>query len=304
MYFQNANPYSPGSASNVPNPSCPYNDHIPGGMTPGKTITIGGVVGHGADRLEFNLLTHSGIALHINPRFNDNVNVRNSMLNGGWGSEERQGPLIFQRGAPFELTILAQPDKYIVNINGHPAFQYNHRAHLQEVTRLELKGQMHINRISYSDSFQPKGNEVVNPGVPFTMPIIGGAQPGRLIQMRLVPQHGRFVINLQNGPAPQGSNDIQFHVSVRWDDPNNGGRPVVVRTNCQGGGWGSEERQDNFFPFQPGQEAEVLILLDHHEWKMAVNGNHFISMAHRMPYQGATHVNVSGNVQLRYVRQF
>jgi len=305
MYFQNNNPYTGSNSFNVPNPSCPYNDAIPGGLTPGKTITIGGVVGHGADRLQFNLLTHSGSnALHINPRFSDNVNVRNSLLGGGWGQEEKHGPLIFQHGAAFELTILVQPDKYIVHINGHPAFHYAHRCPFQEVSRLELQGQMQIHRISYTDSYQPKGNEVQNPGLPFSMPILGGAQPGRLIQLKVVPQHGRFVINLQSGPMPQGSNDIQFHVSVRWDDPNSGGRPVVVRTNCQGGSWGPEERDAAFFPFQPGQEAEVLILVDPHEWKMAVNGQHFVGMGHRSPLQGATHINVSGNVQLRSIRQF
>jgi hypothetical protein len=305
MYFQNNNPYSGSNAYTVPNPSCPYNDAIPGGLSQGKTITIGGVVSPHADRLEYNLLTNQGnVALHINPRFHDNVNVRNSLVNGGWGSEERHGPLILQRGAPFELTILVQQDKYIVHINGHPAFHYQHRLPFQEVSRLELKGQQQIHRITYSGSLQPQGNEVHNPGLPFSMPILGGAQPGRLFQLRLVPGQGRFQINLQNGMSPQGSNDIHFHVSVRWDDPNSGGQPVVIRTNCQGGGWGSEDRFAPNFPFHQGQEAEVLILLDQQEWKMAVNGQHFVSMAHRMPFQTATHINVNGNVQLRSIRQF
>jgi len=146
------NPYGTSSISsnvyNVPNPHCPYNDAIPGGLTPGKQITIGGHVAFNADRLEFNLLTHSNnIALHINPRFQDNVIVRNSMI-GSWGSEERHGPLILQRGAPYELTIRVEQDKFMVNINGHPAFHFAHRAPLHEIARLEIKGEQNVNRIS------------------------------------------------------------------------------------------------------------------------------------------------------------
>jgi len=303
MYFQNSNPYSGSNAYNVPNPNCPYNDGIPSGLTPGKVITINGHVGHGADRLTFNLLTHSGnIALHINPRLPENVTVRNSLINSGWGNEEKHGPMIFQQGAPYELTIQACPDKYMIHINGHPAFHFAHRVPLQEVARLEIQGQMSVNRISYNNAYQPIGNELANPNVPCSVPF--SPQPGRLTQLRIVPQPGRFVINLQNGTAAEGSNDIQFHVSIRWDDPSSGGRPVVIRTNCQGGGWGPEERNHQHFPFQQGVEAEVLILLDPYEWKMAVNGQHFVSMAHRSPFQQANYLNINGNVQVRSIRQF
>jgi len=134
------------------------------------------------------------------------------------------------------------------------------------------------------------------------MPIHGGVTPGKMFQIRLVPQQGRFVINLQSGQTLTGSNDIQFHVSVRFDDST--GRPVVVRTNCNYGNWGPEERNAHFFPFQQGVEAEVLILIEAHEYKIAVNGQHFASMAHRGPFQASTHLNINGNVQIRSVKQF
>jgi hypothetical protein len=299
MYYNN--PYNNHSCQ-APSPSCPYNGPIPNGLIPGKQIFISGVVGHHADRLQFNLKTHSGqIALHVNPRFNDNCIVRNTER-GGWGQEERQGPMIFQRGAPFELIISCEHDRYRVAVNGQPAFDYHHRIPFQEVSALNLEGDMHINNIRFGGSH--KGNEIVNPGLPFSMPIHDGAQPGRMFQIRLVPQHGRFVINLQNGMTPSGSNDISFHCSVRWDDPSSGGQPVVIRTNCNNGGWGGEERGAPFFPFQIGAEAEVLILLEPHEWKMAVNGQHFCSFAHRGPYQNANCLNINGNVQIRSIKQF
>jgi hypothetical protein len=305
MFFQShhQNPYNNHNYQ-VPNPSSPYNGDIPNGLVPGKQIQISGVVGHHADRLQFNLLTHSGgHALHINPRFDQNCVVRNSCI-GGWGQEERHGNMVFQKGQPFNLIISCEPDRYRVAFNGQHLFDYNHRVPIQEVSRLSIEGQQQITSIAFNGGQQQRGHEISNPGVPFSMPISDGAQPGRLIQMKLVPQHGRFVINMQNGSAPNGSNDIVFHCSVRWDDPNSGGQPVVIRTNCAGGGWGQEERNQQFFPFQIGQEAEVLILLEPSEWKMAVNGQHFCSFAHRSPYYGATHLNINGSVQIRSIRQF
>lgn len=56
-----------------------------------------------------------GIALHINPRFHANCVVRNSEL-GGWGPEERHGPLPFTKGGHFEMIINCEPDKYRVRI--------------------------------------------------------------------------------------------------------------------------------------------------------------------------------------------
>jgi len=292
----------------VQNPGSSYQGEIPGGLTEGKKIIITGCVGNEADRLAFNLVTYEGhIALHINPRFADGIIVRNSLINGIWGQEERHGSMIFQRGVQYELTIDVLHDKYTVRVNGHFAFAYAHRVSYQEITRLEIQGQQSIHGISYLTS---AGQEIRNPNVPFSWPIHGFVQPGRGFQFRLVPHDGRFVINFQTGSDLDGSSDIQFHVSVRWDDPNSSdGQPVAVRTHCRGGNWGNEDREpgtnSSFFPFQRGVEAEVMIVLDSDAWKMAVNGQHFASMPHHTTsYQLANHININGNVQVKYAKQF
>ena len=48
-------------------------------------------------RFYINLRSGSNIAFHLNPRFNENAVVRNTQINGSWGSEERSLP----RGMPF-----------------------------------------------------------------------------------------------------------------------------------------------------------------------------------------------------------
>jgi hypothetical protein len=54
------------------------------------------------------------IILHFNPRFPESVTVRNSMLNGEWGTEEREGEMVFKQGAEFSVDIYCEDDVFKV----------------------------------------------------------------------------------------------------------------------------------------------------------------------------------------------
>ncbi|KAA0702126.1 32 kDa beta-galactoside-binding lectin 32 kDa GBP [Triplophysa tibetana] len=123
----------------------PYKTVINGGLYPGKNITIQGIINPNAYRIKFNLRHGSGIALHYNPRFDENLVVRNSLHLESWGSEERFGGMPFQKGQPFQVTLSCNPHHFNVFVGGQQAHTYNHRfTKLNEIDILEVSGDLQL----------------------------------------------------------------------------------------------------------------------------------------------------------------
>ncbi|KAM9498311.1 galectin-9-like isoform 3-T3 [Salvelinus alpinus] len=131
-----------------PHSVVPYKNIMVGGLYPGRNIIVQGVVNHNADKFCVNLRFNSGVALHFNPRFNENIVVRNSLLKGQWGPEERNGGMPFYRGQPFTVTIMCDTKCYRVMVNGVQMFSYNHRHFLlQEIDILEVEGDVSLSSV-------------------------------------------------------------------------------------------------------------------------------------------------------------
>ncbi|XP_034276651.1 galectin-9 isoform X1 [Pantherophis guttatus] len=127
----------------------PYRATIYGGLFPSKSIIVSGSVSPSAQRFHINLKAGYDTAFHLNPRFDENVIVRNSKF-VNWGSEERHLPcgMPLLRGQPFTIWIQCEGHCFKVAVNGQHQFAYNHRMHnLPQINLLEVDGDITLANI-------------------------------------------------------------------------------------------------------------------------------------------------------------
>ncbi|CAG5126303.1 unnamed protein product, partial [Candidula unifasciata] len=110
-----------------------------------------------------------------------------------------------------------------------------------------------------------------------------------------------FNVNLVCGGSQPEHHDVAFTFDVRFNFSSN--RNQVVRTHKAGGSWGPEELDQSYFPFSGNVPFEIVIIVEHHGFKIHVNGQHFTDFHHRIhPIQRITHLNVEGDVRLTQVK--
>ncbi|XP_076853507.1 galectin-4-like [Brachyhypopomus gauderio] len=135
------------------NPGIPYSDMIPGGMTFQRTIIIRGMVPYGADRFCINFMVGASqdLVFHLNPRIQEGLVIRNSLINGVWGEEEREisfNP--FLEGQFFEISVHCCEEKFKVFANGQHLCHFFHRFQpYNQIDMLEVKGDVQISYIHY-----------------------------------------------------------------------------------------------------------------------------------------------------------
>lgn len=329
-------------AGTVYNPQLPYIGGIPGGIHDGTTINIQGTPHphHHQHMFTVNLKCGASLdptvntALHFNVRFNESCVVRNTCQHGSWGSEERHGGNPFQRGVPFDLAIHIKHNHIKINVNGRHFCDFNHRIPMHHINTLHIDGGVGITSVSFGGkghgghghhhghhgggfpqpgfppagasfsppgSMMPPGQPMYNPPVPLTTSIPGGLTPGKMVCLSGVPHSvcQRFTINLQCGPMT--GEDIALHFDVRMQLP--GDSQQVIRNACISGGWGSEERQVPYFPFQPNANFDIMILAEQGKFKIAVNNQHFAEFHHRLrPLNRINTLNASGDIRITQVR--
>lgn len=124
---------------------------IPGGLSTGRlvfiTFTSGPLPTSQWIHVSFRLNESDGdVPFYFNPRFNwngdKNVTVRNSLLAGSWGAEERDQPSFpFAIGKVSQLIILADEKQFKVAVDNKDFTQYQYRtSDLAAIQWIEVNG--------------------------------------------------------------------------------------------------------------------------------------------------------------------
>ncbi len=116
------------------------------------------------DRFSINLqigrpAMDSDVALHFNPRIDDNKTILNSKQNGAWAVEEKQPLCImkpdgdafkaFNLGHTVQIVIKSEANFYQVIVNGIPYCRFHHRIKPEEVTHFRISGSVEPKGVTY-----------------------------------------------------------------------------------------------------------------------------------------------------------
>ncbi|KZC04781.1 Tectonin beta-propeller repeat-containing protein, partial [Dufourea novaeangliae] len=144
----------------------PFECILQNGFGYGSSLEITVCVHDDADRLSFNFVCYTmttsmkqkcvmdshDIALHFNPRFRENIIVRNTYQNGQWGDEERNGGSPLKAGSDFMIKIVCEIRGYRIFINDTEFTFYSHRILPQSITHLRIKGLMTLCSVLYKST--------------------------------------------------------------------------------------------------------------------------------------------------------
>ncbi|XP_078726489.1 galectin-7-like isoform X1 [Lampetra fluviatilis] len=134
----------------------PYELPVADAVNFGWCLTVRGAILDNPTGFTLNLRTADGnIALHLNPRFQDDdagrVVVLNSQLGDSWGSEERPGEFPFSPGEPFEVRLRCCEDVWRVEVNDViPLCDFHHRAEASSITGVHISGDVSLSAVETS----------------------------------------------------------------------------------------------------------------------------------------------------------
>ncbi|XP_015791540.1 galectin-8 isoform X2 [Tetranychus urticae] len=283
----------------------PYSGLLPYPCKPGLLLYIHGRIPENAEKFCVNL-AKAGTgdkAFHFNPRFGEQCVVRNSFVDNKWGNEERnpKNHIPFSRGESFNLLILVQSNCYRAAVNGEHFIDFDHRTRFSEVRKLEINGDVVVNKISYHmdnnhtlDCTQfLLGYPIYRPKLPFKCKFPSTVSAGFMVYISGRPElrAHRFAVDLLSGE------DIAFHFNVRFDEK------AVVRNSFTSGDWLKEERHISYFPFALGVNFDMIILITEQKLMVALNGQHYINYNHQvLPIDSIDSLSIRGDLCLSSIR--
>ncbi|CAG5125455.1 unnamed protein product, partial [Candidula unifasciata] len=126
-----------------------YIKQIPSGLEKNDLIAVKGFFYPEGNTFAVNLINGTSlgndIALHFNPRRNQDTVVINNQRNGCWKKEERHPlPSQFQQKLPFEVEIVNKGKKFKIYVNGHRFASFKARGDVEDIKGINVQGEAYI----------------------------------------------------------------------------------------------------------------------------------------------------------------
>nr|KAG5700735.1 hypothetical protein BaRGS_029100 [Batillaria attramentaria] len=145
-------------AQPIYNPPVPFVSPIPGGLYPGRMISMSAIPHPHISRFTVNLqagtFEGSDVALHFDVRFHygddRHVIVRNHCQGGQWGQEERHvSHFPFKPNHNCDILILVEPASFKVAVNNQHLVEFRHRLPLQSANTLSVSGDVRLTQVRF-----------------------------------------------------------------------------------------------------------------------------------------------------------
>lgn len=255
----------------------------------GNSIVIAGKTIDGAQRTQINLRANkeaiSNIGLHLSIRFDEEIIIRNTLINNEWGEEERSEHL-YESTSPnplvpgdfFIVHIFASDEKFHISVNHRPFCTFKYRLSIEQLITVEVRDHLQaVTQIDHRTAF-PSPWPPLQYSDPHTVfsndsPIL--FTPGHVIVITALPYHdenGRFFVLFMDGDSKREA----LHFNVRFNPQN-----VVVRNAMKDNYEFGPEERDGGFPFRFNQQFRLAIAFTKNAFLFAVDGRRFCTFAYR-----------------------
>ncbi|XP_034294021.1 uncharacterized protein LOC117677723 isoform X2 [Pantherophis guttatus] len=275
------------------NLALPYYHSVPGGLQPGTSVYMQGIVRKNAKRFRVDFTCSkrktADIPFHFNPRFEYEKFVLNSFQASRWG-DEKSCKMLLQKGEYFEVIFVVTEAEYQIIVNKKPVCSFQHRMPPERVQGIEVEGDLELQSLTMMG-----GSVMENTTLPYYQHVPGGLHPRMYVYMQGAvpePSNSSWVnFNVDFACGQHKGADVLFHFNPHF----NGGN--VVLNTLQAGRWGKEEKHQN--PFRRGEHFEAIFMVTEAGYQILVNGNHLCSFRHRMPPESVQGICANGDLKLQ-----
>ncbi|KAK3548354.1 hypothetical protein QTP70_010715 [Hemibagrus guttatus] len=256
----------------------PYVGKIPGGIKQDMAVFVQGTIPPDAKSFAINFKTGPSagddIAFHYNPRIGD-ITTLNSFRNGKWETPENAPDKPFTKGEPFQLIVAINSEGYEVYVNGIRQCVFKHRIPLENVSALELNGDLSQLICGFIHSWS-------------TSSFFTELQKISVTEISsTTTESTTFTIDFTAG------DDIAFRYKPEIGDH-------TTLNSFRNGNWDTEEKAPDK-PFTKGEGFQIIVVMKSEGYQVYVNTMSHCTFKHRMPLEKVSAIAVHGDITIQLI---